>query len=239
MKKKLFSLLVTVIALFTLLCGTVSAEERDSISVNGHASAEVSPDMATLYGSLEKSAPTAEEAREKLAREINVLKRTLLTQMIAEADIKTTGYSVQPNYSYDTKGIAKLVNYTAQAEYRIAVKNLDNLSSVLDNSIKANLKVNQVEYGLKNRALVENGLLDDAVANARSQAAVVARAGGRTLGALIRADLGTVNGAEPRPIPYMLRSKSSAMGDSDGTPTQLNPGVLTVNVNVGLVFALQ
>ena len=237
MKKKLLSLLVTVIALFTLLCGTVSAEERDSISVNGH-SAEVSPDMATLYGSLEKSAPTAEEAREKLAREINVLKRTLLTQMIAEADIKTTGYSVQPNYSYDTKGIAKLVNYTAQAEYRIAVKNLDNLSSVLDNSIKANLKVNQVEYGLKNRALVENGLLDDAVANARSQAAVVARAGGRTLGALIRADLGTVNGAEPRPIPYMLRAKS-AMGDSDGTPTQLNPGVLTVNVNVGLVFALQ
>lgn len=238
MKKKLLTLFVTIIALFTLLCGTVSAEERDSISVNGHASTKISPDMATLYGSLEKSAPTAAEAREKLAQEMNVLKRTLLAQMVAEVDIKTTGYSVQPNYSYDTKGSAKLINYTAQAEYRIAVKNLDNLSSVLDNSIKSNLKISQVEYGLKNRTLVENRLLDEAVANARSQAAVVARAGSRTLGTLIRADLGTMNGADMRPVPYMMRAKS-AMGDSEGTPTQLNPGVLTVHVNVVLVFALQ
>ena len=53
MKQKFIALLVVMAALFTVFCSGSFAAERDSISVNGHASAEVAPDMATLYGNLE------------------------------------------------------------------------------------------------------------------------------------------------------------------------------------------
>ena len=75
MKQKFIALLVVMAALFTVFCSGSFAAERDSISVNGHASAEVAPDMATLYGNLEKRAAVAETARENLAKDMATLDR--------------------------------------------------------------------------------------------------------------------------------------------------------------------
>ena len=56
MKRKCIALLLVMMTVFAFFCSGALAAERDSISVNGHASAEVAPDMATLYGNLEKRA---------------------------------------------------------------------------------------------------------------------------------------------------------------------------------------
>lgn len=237
MKRKMLVLLMTAAALFTLLCGSVSAQEKDSISVTGRATLEVAPDMATLYGSLEKKAPTAAGARELLAQQMAAVKRAFLVQLISEQDIRTIHYSLQPEYVYE-KNKQRLAGYTAQADYKVTVKDLDKLSAVLDKSIGAGLAIDRVDFGLNNRSLIENSLLDDAVTNAKSQAAVVARAGGRALGALIHADLGRVNGSSRMLQPQMMLEKAA---DSAGTETatQLDPGLLTVNAEVSLVFGLQ
>ena len=68
MKRKCIALLLVMMTVFAFFCSGALAAERDSISVNGHASAEVAPDMATLYGNLEKRAAVAETARDNLAR---------------------------------------------------------------------------------------------------------------------------------------------------------------------------
>ena len=49
MKRKCIALLLVMMTVFAFFCSGALAAERDSISVNGHASAEVAPDMATLY----------------------------------------------------------------------------------------------------------------------------------------------------------------------------------------------
>ena len=69
MKRKCIALLLVMMTVFAFFCSGALAAERDSISVNGHASAEVAPDMATLYGNLEKRAAVAETARENLAKD--------------------------------------------------------------------------------------------------------------------------------------------------------------------------
>lgn len=237
MKRKFLALFITAAALFTFLCGSVSAQERDSISVTGRATLEVAPDMATLYGSLEKQAPTAAEARELLAQQMSAVKRVFLTQLISEQEVKTIHYSLQPEYVYE-KNKQRLTGYTAHAEYKIKIKELDKLSDLLDKSIRAGLMINRVDFGLANRSLIENSLLDDAVLNAKSQAAVVARAGGRTLGSLIHADLGSVNGSSRMFQSPMLLAKA-ADGANMETATQLAPGLLTVSAEVSLVFGLQ
>ena len=73
MKRRFIALLLIMAAVFAFFCSGALAAERDSISVNGHARAEVSPDMATLYGNLEKRAAVAETAREELAKEMESL----------------------------------------------------------------------------------------------------------------------------------------------------------------------
>ena len=237
MKRILIALLFVMMSVVTVFCSGASAAERDSISVNGHASAEVAPDMAMLYGNLEKRAAVAETARENLAKEMAALKHVLMGQMITGQDVQTVRYMLQPEYSYE-KGKRKLIGYVARANYKVKIKNLEKLGAVIDKSIGCNFTVDRVEFGLNNRSLFENSLLEEAVANARSKAAVVARAGGRSLGHLIHASFGTVSNAT-RAVNRNMMAKAASMDAAEATPTELDPGVITVNANVDLEFALE
>jgi hypothetical protein len=230
-------LFVVMTVMCTLFCCGAYAAERDSISVNGHASAEVAPDMATLYGNLEKHAPAAETARENLAKEMAAFKHVLMGQMITGQDVQTVRYTLQPEYSYE-KGKRRLTGYVARANYKVKIKDLEKLGTVIDKSIGCNFTVDRVEFGLNNRSLFENTLLEEAVANARSKAAVVARAGGRTLGHLIHASFGTVSNAT-RAVSRNMMAKSADMAAPEAASTELDPGVITVNANVDLEFALE
>ena len=194
MKRKCIALLLVMMTVFAFFCSGALAAERDSISVNGHASAEVAPDMATLYGNLEKRAAVAETARENLAKDMAAFKK---------------------------------------------IKNLEKLSAVIDKSVGCNFTVDRVEFGLNNRSLFENRLLEEAVANARSKAAVVARAGGRSLGHLIHASFSTTGNATRAVNRNMVMAKAASMDMAESTPTELDPGVITVDANVDLEFALE
>ena len=96
MKRKFIALLLVMMTVLIFFCSGSFAAERDSISVNGHASAEVAPDMATLYGNLEKRAAVAEAARESLTKDMASFRHMLLGQMIAGQDVQTVRYTLQP-----------------------------------------------------------------------------------------------------------------------------------------------
>ena len=230
MKHKLIAWLLVLAACFAFYASPTLAAERDSISVTGHASAEVAPDMAVLFGGLEKRAATAEEARENLAKEMAAFKHLLLVQAIPDQDIQTIHYSLQPEYRFE-KNRRKLTGYAARADYKVKIKNLEKLSDVIDKSVNVNLLIDRVDFGLNNRSLFENRLLDEA--------AVVARAGGRSLGYLIRASLGTVTGATRTMNRNMMMAKLEDGAAMESTPTEINPGVISVEANVSLEFALE
>ena len=238
MKRKCIALLLVMMTVFAFFCSGALAAERDSISVNGHASAEVAPDMATLYGNLEKRAAVAETARENLAKDMATFKHMLLGQAIPGEDIQTVRYSLQPEFSYE-KNKRRLTGYVARADYKVKIKNLEKLSAVIDKSVGCNFTVDRVEFGLNNRSLFENRLLEEAVANARSKAAVVARAGGRSLGHLIHASFSTTGNATRAVNRNMMMAKAANMDTAESTPTELDPGVIAVNVNVDLEFAME
>ena len=231
MKRKCIALLLVMMTVFAFFCSGALAAERDSISVNGHASAE----MATLYGNLEKRAAVAETARENLAKDMAAFKHVLLGQAIPGEDIQTVRYSLQPEFSYE-KNKRRLTGYVARADYKVKIKNLEKLSAVIDKSV---VTVDRVEFGLNNRSLFENRLLEEAVANARSKAAVVARAGGRSLGHLIHASFSTTGNATRAVNRNMVMAKAASMDMAESTPTELDPGVIAVNVNVDLEFAME
>ena len=78
-------------------------------------------------------------------------------------------------------------------------------------------------------------LLAKAVENARQQAAVVANAGGRTLGTLISASFSTVNQVERSAARPMLNKTAT---EDNKVPTQIEAKNITISVNVNTVFKL-
>ena len=240
LKRKLLALFLTCTALFLLTAAPAFAAEtsRDSITVTGSAEEEVAPDMATIYGSLEQKSPTAAEAREGLARQIQALKRELRLQLLSDADVQNIRYSLEPQYIVErNSNRRKPDGYLAFTQYKIRVTNLQKLGPVLDKSISSGLNVSHVEFGLKDRNLYENKLLDQAVTSARARAAVVARAGGRQLGTLLNASLNTATAPIRLERSYLMAAK--AQNDVAPVGTELSAGVLTVSARVNLVFGLQ
>ena len=161
----------------------------------------------------------------------------LLGQTIAGQDVQTIRYTLQPEYTYE-KNKRRLTGYVARADYKVKIKDLEKLGAVIDKSIGCGFTVDRVEFGLNNRSLFENSLLEEAVANARSKAAVVARAGGRTLGRLIHAGFST-SGNVTHTVNRNMMAKAASMDVAEAAPTELDPGVITVNANVDLEFALE
>ena len=145
---------------------------------------------------------------------------------------------LQPEYSYD-KNKRRLISYVARADYKVKIKDLEKLGAVIVKSIGCSLTVDRVEFGLNNRSLFENSLLEEAVTNARAKAAVVARAGGCTLGRLIHASFSTTGSAARSMGRNLLMAKAVDMEAAEAEPTELDPGIIIVSANVDLEFALE
>lgn len=235
--KKIFTLICSLTLCFSLMTAVASAAPQtdfEGISVTGSAETEVAPDMATIRGSLQAKAATPENARELLAKKIKSLRNAMYMQNLNKETLVTTNYVLYPEYSYNN-GKSKLEAYSARADFNITVNNLNNLSNILDKAIANDFQVDAVNFSLKDKTGLEAGLLAQAVKDARMRAQIVANAGDRSLGKLHSADLGNNHSYSTRPMAraaYM----SSPNKESMDTSTHLNPGLLTLKVNVNVQF---
>ena len=126
----------------------------------------------------------------------------------------------------------------AYVDLGITVRDLDKLSQVIDNTVKAGVtNIDSVSYALSTQNIVQRQLLAAAVENAREKAAVVASAGSRTLGSMLSADInGFTGGTVVAAGSNKLRS-ASVMADG-AEATELAPGKIKLNARVQVVFAL-
>jgi len=74
----------------------------NSISVTGEGEAFSIPDIATFSFSISHDGQTVSEAQTQVTEKMNSILARLEDRNIEEKDIKTTNYSVQPKYRYET-----------------------------------------------------------------------------------------------------------------------------------------
>lgn|GEM_PF-56889 len=238
--KRLKNLVLMLVLVLTsgLTTAALAAEQpQECISLSGTAEAEVAPDMATLYINLETKAPTAVEARDGVAAKLHDIQNVLLGESILPEDAKSTNYNLSPVFVMNGNK-RKQDGFRASSTMRIKVQDLDRLGAVIDKCItKGATSVDRVEFGLKDRGLAERNLLAEATENARQKAAIIANAGGRNLGPLIRASVNSNVGRAVLNRPMMM--KAMAVADNAAFETALEPGTISLNVSVETVFALQ
>ena len=222
--KSLVLMLVLVLAA-GLTTAATAAEQQDCITLSGTAEAEVAPDMATLYINLETKAPTAVEARDGVAAKLHDIQNVLLGESILPEDAKSTNYNLSPVFVMNGNK-RKQDGFRASSTMRIKVQDLDRLGAVIDKCIaKGATSVDRVEFGLKDRGLAERNLLAEATENARQKAAIIANAGGRNLGPLIRASVNSNVGRAVLNRPMMM--KAMAVADNAAFETELEPGTIS------------
>lgn len=229
-------LILTVFALYiTTFCSLpalAASTNENCITVNAGASMEVAPDLAYLRCNIVGKGTTAAQATANAAKVINDVRHSLLGLNIMGEDIVNMSYNTHS--THDNKG--KVTGYKAETSLRITVRDLKKLGSVIDKITDSGVNnINGITYTLSDKNLYRSMLLAKAVENARQQAAVVANAGGRTLGTLLSASFSTVNQVERSAARPMFNKMATA---DSSVPTEIEAKNITISVNVNTVFKL-
>lgn len=233
--KKLF-LVLLMLCLSILGSTTALAATSDSphISVSATASMEVAPDIANISFDVNGRGNNASEAATASAAKMDNVRRLLLGCNLTREDIITTSYTIYPEL--DNKGKTK--GYIARNSLAIKVKDITKVGTVIDKLSSAGIdSINNVTFDVANKSLYRNKLLAEAVEKARQEAAVVANAGGCSLGKLLSANINSYNNYPRSYANIML--KADAVGAEAAPVTNLVAESINIKASVETVFALQ
>ena len=219
---------------------TLISEEatQRTISLTGAGTASATADEATIRMGVEVTKDSAAEAisdnAESMAAVINALK----LMGISEDDIKTTSYSVYPQYDWTEDGRV-LLGYTVTNMVQVTVKDLDIIGDVIDaaGSTGAN-RMDGISFGLSDAKMqdLKNTAYVLALGDATDKADLIADTLGLTISGVQSV---TENSYVPARTYVEYAEAGSDMAISSKAPTPIISGDLSVSVNVHIVFLFQ
>lgn len=213
---------------------SVQTTKTDTFQVSGDGNVTAVPNTATISFGVTKQAATVADAQNQTNTVINSIMNKLKGLGVNTKNIKTTDYSVNPNYSLgDSQTIS---GYTVTQTVEVKIDPLDKVNKTLDTitAAGANL-VGQVSFGFDDttQQKLEDEARADAVETAKAKADSLAKAAGIHLGSIINV---TENPTTPGPIVFNAAAKL-ATGDTT-QPSQVTPGENTVTTTVTLSYQI-
>jgi uncharacterized protein YggE len=211
----------------------VVAAEQMGLTTHGHAELKVKPDIAYISIGVVTQDGASAKAVQDNATQATALLKALREANLADKDIQSQFYSVQPQYNYQVSP-AVLTGYQVTNNFRVTVRDLSKVGSVIDAATQAGgNQVNDVTFDLADRNEAEGRALAQAVAEAKSKASVMAQAAGVSLGRLM--DLSEGSGG-PVFQPFVLQRNAMLKAPAPETPVQ--PQEVSVTADVTAFYAI-
>lgn len=231
MKKILFAFGISV-----LLASTAQSQQRDhrprppSITVNGDATISAEPNQAQIDIGVVTQARTAPEASKENAERLTRVLAEIKKLLGKDDEVKTSGYSLTPNYRYPQGGKPEIVGYTASNTVRIKSARLDQVGRLIDAAMQAGANnVNRLVFTLKDEQAAQLEALRTASAKARVKAEAIAG----SLGLKIVRISAVIEGE--RTVQPVFRQAMAARGDAlAAAPTPVEPGTVEIRSTVTL-----
>ncbi len=202
-----------------------------TIFVTGRGEVQVAPDRARVQVGMETQAKTSAAAAQENNRKQAAILDAIRKLGIPAANIQTLDYSVQPIQRYDDKLRRVVIDgYQVSNIVQVETDKLELAGQIIDAGLTngAN-RVAGLDFLVKDRAKAQDAALALAVAAARRQADVAAKAAGGQVVELLEL---TINEFEqPQPMPRMaMAAMKVEMADA---PAPISAGTNTVAVSVG------
>lgn len=213
--------------------------QRNVINVVGKGEISITPDIAYLSIGVTSQAETAQAAQKANAAKMQKLNDLLKkTWKIADKDLKTTQFYVQPNYVYTEKEGQKVKGYNANHTIEVAYRDLTKIGQLLDAASTAGANsIDNVRFSVENSDQFETKVIEKAMANATVKANAIAKAANRTLGIVLVVNQGDANDSIVYGQREMLMNSKSSM-DAAG-PTAVEAGEVKVSTQLSVQFELK
>ena len=216
---------------------TVLPSEREApgITVSGSGTVSGEPDVALVSLGVDAQADSVGEAREEAANAMDAMLDALKEGGVADEDLQTTRFSVQPVYDFSNNR-QELIGFTVSNIVIAKVRSIDDTGDLIDAAIEAGgdlARVESLTFTIDDPSTLEEDARRMAMDDARAKAAVLAEAGGIELGNPIA--ISETGGAQPIPFPG---AAADAIQD-EFARTPIEVGELDVVVNVQVVYSVE
>ncbi len=210
---------------------------NNTIFVTGSASTNTKGDKVILSLGVDTINKTAEKALQSNSKLMNKVINALKESGVQQNETRTSSFTITPNYNYTQYGDRGiLIGFTVSNSIQIESYHVANVSQWVDRAVQAGANtVNDITFAVSEKKLqdVNNNLLKEAVANAKSKADIVASAAGLHVAGIKSITVGEVS-LPPLPVP--IYSKSSGFDGESATP--ILAGEEEVSTTVNIVYTL-
>jgi uncharacterized protein YggE len=215
----------------------LNGQQQTGLSVSGTGEVQVTPDIALITLGVQAEAKTVAEAQQQANQSMSAVMAALTTNGIADKDVKTTNYSIQPIWVYPTKpdGTSQrtLEGYQVTNMVNVTVRSVDKTGAIID-AVTASggdlTIVDNISFTVENPKPYADQARELAIKDAIAKAQQTANVAGVSLGKIIY--ISESGGSVPVPIAY--RDAALEVGG-----TSISSGQLEISVSIQLVYTLE
>jgi uncharacterized protein YggE len=205
------------------------------VLVTGDSIVKAQPDTATLMISVVTQAKRAIDAQQENAVKSDAVIRAVKSA-VPTAEVKTSGYSVQPQRVYRENQPPTITGYEARNTVTVTLSDLKKVGTVIDAASQAGANdIGAVMFTLKQDRPARDQALGEATKEAVSKAQVIARAlGGRVVRIVEVQEEGF-----RQPIPIMQSEAFTRGVAKQDASTPIEVGDLEISSRVQLIAEVE
>ncbi len=219
----------------------------NTFTVNGTGKVTVIPDVATFSFSVTQTASTVAAAQAAATTQINNALSALTSAGVASSDVKTLSYNINPHYESQGGGCSGpngictpsksvLTGYDVSQTIQVKVRDLSKAGALFTTIGSLGVQnVDSLQFSLDNPETVQSEARAMAIADAQTQANMLAKELGVKLVAVVNF---TDNSGSPTPYPIMYAMASNASG-ADSVAPNIPAGQQQVTENVSVTYEIR
>jgi uncharacterized protein YggE len=210
----------------------------DTIYVGADGKFEAEPDTAVVQFNIGAQETELKDAYARAQRAAEQIRQALRSNGIDPKQAEISSFQVSPVYDWKNPK-RKLIAYRVSSNITVKVKDFSKVGPLAEQFANMDVTENQsISYTLENTEGAKAKAVDDAFRKAKSNALVVAQAGGRQLGNLVYASVDTSEMPIIRPM--AMRAMAGVAADKMAAPTEeFSAQKITVTAHVNALFGLK
>jgi uncharacterized protein len=217
---------------------TVVANQQQGIWVTGEGKVTVTPDIVNITMGVQSQEASVSDAMQKASDAMANIMAVLKTNNIADADIQTQQFSVNPQYSYDqASGKQNINGYNVTNTINVKLRDISNVGTFIDAVVAAggNLTViNNVNFTVEDPTKYYDDARQKAVDDANAKAKDIATLSKVTLG---KPTYVVETSSTPYPVYYGYSAAGPAIMSGQSS-TSVNAGSTDIILDVQVAYSI-
>jgi len=203
------------------------------IYFSGEGKVYTKPDVAFVDFSVVTQGVRINDVQDANSKKMNKVIIFLKSSGVEEKDIKTTNYSLYPQYTYKNYKIPQITGYQINQTVGIKIRDIDKVGEILQGVVEVGInKVNSLYFGVENDEELKEQAREMAIKDAKEKAEKLASQIGVNLGKIV----GFSESTDGYPAP---RYKGELGIGGGGESPNIEAGENEITVSVTLTYEIE